>query len=371
MHQSDERKGKSMKPTVTCALKALGKAAAITGLYGVFAAGAAHAQSNVQLYGQVDEWVGATKFPGGHRAWNVGGGGMSTSYWGLKGAEDLGDGYKAVFALESFLRAQNGNYGRFTGDTFFARNSYVGIESPFGTVTAGRLTTQLFVSTILFNPFSDSYTFSPMVYHVFLGQGTFPTYTTDQGLVGDSGWNNSVQYTTPDFAGLSAGAMYSFGNQAGNNRSKKYSGQFLYFHGPFAATGVYQYTNFNNTPGDLASFIPGYRSQSAAQAGMSYDLKYMKFFAQYMYTKNDIEVGTFHVNTGQGGVTVPLGPGMVMASYAYSRSNGGLDQTHKSWAVGYDYPLSKRTDVYAAYLNDKYTSMSTGDTFGVGIRAKF
>jgi len=90
-----------------------------------------------------------------------------------------------------------------------------------------------------------------------------------------------------------------------------------------------------------------------------------------MYTNNDIEQGSFHVNTGQGGVTVPLGTGSVMASYAYSRSNGGLDQTHKSWAVGYDYPLSKRTDVYAAYLNDKYTSMSTGDTFGVGIRAKF
>jgi predicted porin len=90
-----------------------------------------------------------------------------------------------------------------------------------------------------------------------------------------------------------------------------------------------------------------------------------------MYTKNDIDPGTFHVNTGQGGVTVPLGVGSVMASYAYSRSNGGLDQTHKSWAIGYDYPLSKRTDVYAAYLNDKYTSMSSGDTYGVGIRTKF
>ena len=124
-----------------------------------------HAQSSVSLYGQVDEWVGATKFPGGNRAWNVSGGGMSTSYWGLHGAEDLGNGYKAIFTLESFFRAQNGQFGRFQGDTFFARNAYVGIDSPYGTVTAGRLTTHLFLSTILFNPFYDSYTFSPMVYH--------------------------------------------------------------------------------------------------------------------------------------------------------------------------------------------------------------
>ena len=360
-----------MKPSVNRVLKAAAKATVTAGMFGLLAASSAQAQSSVQLYGQVDEWVGATKFPGSQTAWNVGGGGMSTSYWGMKGSEDLGGGYKAIFTLESFFRAQNGNYGRFQGDTFFARNSYVGIESPYGTFTTGRLTTQLFVSTILFNPFIDSYTFSPMVYHVFLGQSTFPTYTTDQGVVGDSGWDNSVQYTTPDFSGLSGSAMYSFGNQAGQNGAKKYSAQFLYFHGPFAATGVYQYVNFSATPGDLTSFVAGYKSQSVGQLGASYDMKFVKFFAQYMYTHNDIDPGSFHVNTGQGGVTIPVGVGSVMASYAYSRSNGGLDQTHKSWAVGYDYPISKRTDVYAAYLNDKYTSMSSGDTYGVGIRTKF
>lgn len=88
-------------PTVNRAprntLKAAVRATAVAAMIGFFAAGAAHAQSSVSLYGQVDEWVGATKFPGGQRAWNVSGGGMSTSYWGMKGAEDLGNGYKAIF----------------------------------------------------------------------------------------------------------------------------------------------------------------------------------------------------------------------------------------------------------------------------------
>lgn len=338
---------------------------------GMLASGSANAQSSVQLYGQVDAWVGAQKYPGGERSWVQGGGGMSTSYWGIKGAEDLGGGYKAIFALEDFFRPQNGAPGRFTGDSFFSRDAYVGIQSSYGTVTAGRLTTPLFISTILFNPFADSYTFSPMVYHVFLGLGTFPSYVTDQGVVGDSGWDNAISYSTPDFHGLSGGAMYAFGNQTGQAGQHKFSANFQYFNGAFAGTGVYQYVNFNSQAGDIGSLVTGMQSQSVAQLGMSYDLKLVKFFGQYMYTSNEVRTGGFHVNTGQGGVTVPAGTGTVMASYAYSRNAGGLDQTRQTWALGYDYPLSKRTDLYAAYMNDHISGQSTGDTFGAGIRAKF
>ena len=61
----------------------------------------------------------------------------------------------------------------------------------------------------------------------------------------------------------------------------------------------------------------------------------------------------------------------MLASYAYSKDSGGFDQNRKTWALGYDYPLSNRTDVYAAYLYDKISGESHGDTFGVGFRAKF
>ena len=367
-----------MKTTVSCALNTSVKASALAAVLAVISSSSVFAQSSVSLYGQVDEWVGATRFPGAKRAWNVGGGGMSTSYWGMNGTEDLGGGYKALFTLESFFRGQNGQYGRFQGDTFLARNAYVGIESPYGTFTAGRLTTHLFVSTILFNPFVDSYTFSPMVYHVFLGLGTFPGYTTDQGVVGDSGWNNAVQYSTPSFGGLTGSVMYAFGNQADEPGQRKWSAQALYFHGAFAATAVYQYVNFNNTPGDLGSIpgndvtILGLKSQGVAQLGLTYDLKFAKLYGQYMYTDNKDEfIGDWHVNTAQAGVTVPVGLGAVMASYAYSRDSGGLNQTRNTAAIGYDYPLSKRTDLYAAYLYDHIDNQSSGDTFGVGIRAKF
>jgi predicted porin len=338
--------------------------------------GEAHAQSSVQLYGLIDEWVGAQKFPGNQRAWGVQGGGMSTSYWGLKGSEDLGGGYKTIFALESFFRAQNGQSGRFQGDTFFARNAYVGILSPYGTLTAGRMTSNLFVSTILFNPFVDSYQFSPMILHTYLGTSTFPAYRTDQGAVGDSGWSNAVGWFSPNFSGLSVSTMYAFGNAAGAGGQHKDSAQVLYVHNGFAATAVYQYVNYKNVANDFltpgaANVIPGLRSQSIGQLGVTYDFKLIKFYGQYMYTSNSVETGNYHVNTGQFGFTVPVGVGTVMASYAYSKDTGGFDQNRKTWAIGYDYPLSKRTDVYAAYLGDKLSGESYGDTFGVGIRAKF
>ncbi|WP_186179883.1 porin [Burkholderia gladioli] len=336
-----------------------------------FATTPVHAQSSLQLYGQVDAWIGAQKFPGNQTAVGVQGGGMSTSYWGLRGTEDLGGGYRALFTVEDFFRPQSGKFGRFDGDTFFARNSYVGLETPYGTVLAGRLTTHLFISTILFNPLIDSYEFSPMVYHVFLGLGTFPTYTTDQGVVGDSGWNNAVSYTTPDFNGFSASAMYALGNQSGGNGAKKWSGQMQYFHGPLAATAVYQYVNFNNDPGDLGSLVAGMKSQGVAQFGISYDLRFLKLYGQYMYTRNDAQSGSWHINTAQGGMSMPLGTGSAMASYAYSRDAGGLDQTHQTWALGYDYPLSKRTDLYVAYMYDHLSNQSSGYTAGGGMRVKF
>lgn len=131
----------------------------------------AHAQSNVQLYGLVDAWAGIHKPVGGSkREGTVGGGGMTTSYWGLKGQEELSNGVRAVFAMEGFFRPETGQAGRFNGDPMFSRSAYVGLQSDdAGTLTLGRLTTPYFVSTILFNPFGDSYTFSPSVFHTYLG----------------------------------------------------------------------------------------------------------------------------------------------------------------------------------------------------------
>ncbi|WP_415113094.1 porin [Paraburkholderia sp.] len=330
-----------------------------------------YAQSSVQLYGIVDGWVGYERLPGNSGAAQMGGGGLSTSFWGMGGQEDLGGGYKTVFALEGFFRPQNGQYGSFNGDTFFSRNAYVGLVSPYGTLTMGRLSSLLYLQSAQFNPFYASFTFSPTINQLYSALGTYPDYPTDQGIPGGTSWSNAVQYATPGFNGLSAQAMYALGNQAGENGAKKFSAQTTFVRGPLAVGMTYQYLNFSTTPGDLTKLIKGFQSQTAAQLGVSYDLRVVKLFGEYTYIGNKLLTSNFHVNMLQGGLSIPVGVGRVLTSYAYSRDNGPLSQTRQTAALSYDYPLSKRTDVYAGYMYDHISNLSSGNTLGAGIRTRF
>ena len=73
---------------------------------------------SVTLYGLMDLGVGDFKSPGSGvnglnpRNKQVVNGAMSTSYFGLRGAEDLGGGLSATFELSSFIRASTGAVGR-------------------------------------------------------------------------------------------------------------------------------------------------------------------------------------------------------------------------------------------------------------------
>ena len=172
-------------------------ASAIAGLGLAFSSGVmAQAAPTVQLYGLIDANVMNEK-TGAGSALKVDSGGMSTSFWGVKGSEDLGGGLKAVFALEAFVSNDVGNAGRFPGDNFFARNAFLGLEGGFGKVTLGRNTTPYFVSTLLVNPFGDSFAFSPEILRTFAGRGY---------VIGDTGWGNSIAYSG-SFGGVGVNAI--------------------------------------------------------------------------------------------------------------------------------------------------------------------
>ena len=150
-----------------------------------FAAGA-HAQSTVQLYGLMDANVGTFQNAGTKRQYQVDSGDMTTTFLGFKGKEDLGGGLKAIFVIEHFLRLDTGQAGRYTGDAFWVRNAYVGLQGGFGTVTLGRNTNPFFVSTLAFNAIGDSFGFSPAIRQVLTpGTKMAPFY-------GDTGWSNSI-----------------------------------------------------------------------------------------------------------------------------------------------------------------------------------
>lgn len=312
------------------------------------------AQSSVTLYGLMDMSAGRFQPAGTEKVWRADSGNMTTSYIGFRGAEDLGGGMKAIFRIEHFLRLDNGGAGRFNGDAFWARNSFVGLEGGFGSTTLGRNTTPLFVSTLIFNPFGDSFGFSPSIRHYFLG-----------AISGDTGWNNSIRYGSPSLGG----ATFSFvGNLSeGSGVGKNLGANVLYFGGPFAATVAWQ-----NVKNGVFPVPAGFTGQTAWQLGGSYDLKVVKLFGQYgkVETKATAKVDT---TLYQFGASVPAGGlGSVLASYGNAKAEvAATETTRKTFTVGYDYFLSKNTDVYAVVMNDKATGLTSGTTIAAGIRARF
>ncbi|CAN7796321.1 porin [Caballeronia sp. LjRoot34] len=152
--------------------------------------------SSVTLYGSIDEGVqylshsstGKTTSP----AFQVGAG-MATSFWGVRGVEDLGGGLKTIFNLEGGFSANNGTSSQ--GGRLFGRQAYVGLDGKYGRLTFGRQYTMRFYATSAINPFGD---------------GAQGLTTLDNGIA-NARADNAISYRGYILPGLEAGVNYSFG----------------------------------------------------------------------------------------------------------------------------------------------------------------
>jgi len=319
----------------------------------------AQAQSSVEIYGLVGVYMGSTERSGvTARTTQVGQGGLTTSYIGFRGTEDLGNGLKAVFQLENFFQPDTGASGRSSTDpTAFSRNAWVGLSGDFGKLTVGRHTNQYYLAMAEVNPFQGSTAFSPLVLQSFVAN-------YGATVQGDTYWDNTVQYSSPAISGFTASVQHSFGEVAGANSIDNNGLHIRYEQGPFAATLAAQRVKLVS---DAAS-----AAQNSVLAGASYDLGFVKLFASAQTTQRNVtEVQS---KTYQLGGAVPV---TVMSSVLMSWANTTIyqpkksDTTRNTAALGYDYFLSKRTDVYCTYLYDKLTANSVGNSYVVGIRHTF
>lgn len=320
-------------------------------------AATAQAQANVSMFGLIDLSFGASQAPGGKSSKNVNSGNMTTSFFGIKGSEDLGGGMNAVFALESFMRNDTGAAGRFETDTFWARSAYVGLASKgAGTLTLGRNTTSLFVNTLLFNSFGDSFGFSPAIRQTFTSSGTPRTQASDVQVSGDTGWSDSIKYASPSFAGLSFTAHVAAAEAVGG---RNLGLSALYFAGPLAAGFAWQKVEKGTGPFNADT--------TAWQLGASYKLDPLKLYAQY--GSNDNKTLDNTIKVWGLGADYSIGLGKVLLQYGQLSPDVGANQ--KTLSLGYDHFMSKRTDLYAVMMNDKKTGLSSGTSDAVGVRHRF
>ena len=318
----------------------------------------AASRDSVSLYGVLDEYVGSMRrsdSPG--RTTVLNSGGMTTSYWGVRGTEDLGGGLSSFFTLESFFQADSGTSGRTTADPLFSRNAFVGLGGRYGQVSLGRQTNPMFTVTGTFNPFGVSANLSPVMLHIW-------SANYNRAVLGDSVWNNSVQYNSPNLAGFRASASYALGEVTNESGVRNFNVTLKYDKGPLAA--VLSAQQAETGPG-FTTFI---KKQDAQMLGLSYDFNVVKLFGQYFHTDTpDIEAKT---RTGQLGFAVPVGPGRIMATVARTeREVAGAETARTTTGLGYDHYLSKRTDLYAVYLLDKLTSFSSQSSLALGVRHRF
>jgi len=326
------------------------------------------AQADVKLYGMIDMSTGsyeaAHKKDTSSRTTKVESGDMMTSFIGISGGEDLGGGLKAEFTLESFLKGDTGSaasvYNKANG--FWSRGSNVALSGGFGKVAIGQYDNPLFTSGYTYNPFGSSMTFSPTMRHFYYNQANVGQSVA--GLSFDTGFVNSLTYETPVFAGFSGVAQYSPKESTAAGSGNSYAVSGSYNAGPFSATLTYVKSGIA-TAYDANEKVVG--------LGTSYDFGVLKAFGQYTSIKQTSGIENKD-KIYQLGVSVPVtDKAAVLASYGKlsNKLTAGDKETDTVFSVGYDYNLSKRTDVYGVFTNNLHTDKVAGQTFAVGIRHNF
>jgi len=314
---------------------------------------------DVEFYGLIGSFVGSMKRSDDvPRATVVGSGGLTTSWWGVRGSEDLGDGTKAIFELEQWFQPDTGGAGRSPADpSGFSRNGWVGLKGRYGQLTIGRHTSPYYVSMQLVNPFGSSVVFSPLVLQSYIT-------AFNNTVIGDTVWNNVVQYVAPDIGGLSTTVVYAPGEVAGNSSVRNVGIHFRYVHDNLTAV-------FSAQRNRTAAVAPS-TGQDAYLAGVAYDMGWAKLYGSAQTTDNDVT--DIRARTWQLGTSVPVTKGgSILASWARTtQDNPAMSVgTHDTAALGYDYYLSKRTDVYVIYLYDHNEGRASGNSYALGLRHIF
>ena len=169
------------------------------------AAGTAHAQSSVTLYGVADAAVERVK--GATSKTRMVSGQQQGSRWGLRGSEDLGGGLKAVFQIESGLNITTGELAQ--GGRGFGRQSYVGLAGGFGAIRLGRQYSPMDeIAGVIGTKSYDVLSVVPII-----GNGDYNRV------------NSAVTYLSPSFGGTSFQVQYSQGDNRASGRQTAWSQQ--------------------------------------------------------------------------------------------------------------------------------------------------
>jgi GBP family porin len=345
-------------------------------LAALLASGAASAQSTVTIFGIVDAGylesrpdgvAGRPTAPPTTRG--IEDGIQTPSRLGFVGTEALGGGLSAKYWLEAGFAIDTGASQQ--GGRLFGRQAWAGLQGGFGELRLGRqygLGYEFFLTGV--SPFGTT----------FRDAGLGNVFSSASGrLILD----NVIEYRTPTLAGFSGALGYSFNNNptvalasevpgSGNNISVVSAG-VQYRQGPIVAVASYESFNCpDNTATIVSNTCNATRKddQRHVQVGGSYDFKVVRLYAGWAEEKDQFTL--FAITPSRDsrvwelGASAPLASGELLATYQ-DRSDKAYGADLSVWAIGYTYPLSARTNLYAYYSDTTADDTPRAQTVAGGV----
>jgi predicted porin len=281
----------------------------------------AAAQTNVTLYGILDAAVSSqdTGGPDG-RTTVVNSGNQSSSRFGFRGTEDLGNGLKAMFNLEAGASIDTG-----AGDSaLFGRRAVVGLEGGFGSLTVGREYSPIAAIAGATDAFGQGFYGSNL--------SAFTTNRLTRRL------SNSVNYKSPAWNGFKVLAAWSAGEV---NTANTPSGDLKGVGAEYTLGGLYLGAAYHQ----INRVAAGKDKEAAAGAGYRFEqLGGLEIKANWMQADREGTPAKYQ-QLNLGG-SMPFGAHRVYANFQQQKQGAARGN---SWALAYTYSLSKRTNLYASY----------------------
>jgi predicted porin len=333
--------------------------------------GSAFAQSSVTIYGRLDQSLAQNSEQVKNRQVQQG----SANRLGFRGVEDLGGGLKAFFQFEHRFTADDG----VANPVFWDGKSFVGVQTAFGNVYIGREDSAAYaLSQAPSDPWGTD----------TVAQNT--TILNGRGIA-TTRYANSINYRGT-FSGFTVGAQIS-------ERATTADG-FTTPTTPVTGTGVKPQQVGSDRPWNIGANYAtgplvvgvGYEKPANEDAfwatvNGSWNFKVVKLMAMYGFGETGTlsSTGTARVNNERRGyivgLTAPLGNGELRTSYAMLEeepaAGGAKAKLDKQFGLGYHYALSKRTTVYADYVNEANDRVKAAGSnlekngFDIGVKHNF
>ena len=366
-----------------------------TAVTGLLSASGVMAQSTVTLYGLVDAGYNHVSGLRNGSFNGLASGIMEGSRWGLRGNEDLGGGYRAIFTLESRFEADTGSvtnrpnsgtqvpdriansvaasvaglaipaalkaglisgtntslatsaFGVNLAGNLFDRQAFTGLITPFGAFTLGRQYTPGYIVSAAFDA---SQTQSSLA----AGQVASLPAAFDIRL------SNTLQYGIKT-GGITATLMYGAGEVPGNSSAGRFLGAMVMYSGDGFGLGY----GHNEKKNEL-----GQKSLHNDVFGANVTIGPGTLYGQYATIKDDNPSGLASIGAGvsanavAAGLPAALGP--AVGSAYQSAYNVAFRQDARLMHIGYRITSGVHTVVTAFNrLDDKRAVNADTDSYGV------